>query len=124
MPWHDSTLVGTTEMEIDTPAASPSQTEIDYLIETVRAYFPAFDCTIIDSFAGVRVLPAGKGRAFSRARESVIETFNADGAPLISIYGGKLTTYRHTAELVIASLQSSLGTQSRIADTRTLSIDE
>ncbi|HET8709839.1 MAG TPA: FAD-dependent oxidoreductase [Spongiibacteraceae bacterium] len=120
MPWQGKTLVGTTEMEINTPTAAPSPTEIDYLIETVRAYFPDVDCTIMDSFAGVRVLPAGTGRAFSRARESIIATFDADGAPLISIYGGKLTTYRHTAEQVIALLRSRIGVKKAVADTRTL----
>lgn len=122
MPWKDKTLVGTTEMEIDTPAAPPSSAEIEYLIETVRAYFPAIDCTIIDSFAGVRVLPAGTERAFSRARESVIDKFDAKGSPLISIYGGKLTTYRHTAELVISALQASLGLRPAIADTNRLTL--
>lgn len=123
MPWRGNTLVGTTEMEIDSPAAQPSQTEIDYLLETVRAYFPALDCTIIDSFAGVRVLPTGKDRAFSRARESVIENFDANGSPLISIYGGKLTTYRHTSELVTNLLQKLIGEKVATADTRILALD-
>lgn len=122
MPWKDKTLVGTTEMEIDSPAAAPSSTEIDYLLETVHAYFPAMDAAVLDSFAGVRVLPAGKDRAFSRARESVIERFDANGSPLISIYGGKLTTYRHTAELVKELLQNSLGGRELVADTRELSL--
>lgn len=120
MPWRGKTLVGTTEMEINSSAASPSQTEIDYLLETVRAYFPTLDCTLLDSFAGVRVLPAGRGRAFSRARESVIELFNEKNAPLISIYGGKLTTYRHTAELVTKLLRKSIGKKVTIADTKKL----
>ena len=120
MPWRGNTLVGTTEMEIDGPAAPPSQMEIDYLLETVRAYFPALDCSVIDSFAGVRVLPAGDGRAFNRARESVIENFDAAGAPLISIYGGKLTTYRHTAEQVTQLIEEAIGKRNAVADTRTL----
>lgn len=123
MPWQGRLLVGTTEMEISSPTAQPSADEIEYLLETVRAYFPALDCTVLDSFAGVRVLPAGSERAFSRARESVIATFDADGAALLSIYGGKLTTYRHTAELVLNSLQEKLGRRTAIADTRTLSLE-
>jgi len=123
MPWQGKTLVGTTETDIQTPAAPPAQSEIDYLLDTVRAYFPALDCTVIDSFAGVRVLPAGSGRAFNRARESVIDNFDAGGAPLISIFGGKLTTYRHTAELVLAALQPALGRRAAIADTRELALD-
>lgn len=123
MPWKEKILVGTTEMEINTPAAPPTSEEINYLIETVRAYFPALDCTILDSFAGVRVLPTGKSRAFNRARESVIENFDANGAPLISIYGGKLTTYRHTAEQVINLLRKEIGANVDTADTRSLPLD-
>lgn len=120
MPWKEKTLVGTTEMEIDSPASPPSSAEIDYLLETVRAYFPAIDSTVLDSFAGVRVLPASADRAFSRARESVIETFDANGSPLISIYGGKLTTYRHTAELVAGALKTIIPAAKSTSNTKQL----
>jgi glycerol-3-phosphate dehydrogenase len=122
MPWQGTTLVGTTEVEVDTPAAKPSQTEIDYLLDTVRHYLPAQPLEITGSFAGVRVLPTGSGRAFSRARESVIAQFDTGNAPLVSIYGGKLTTYRYTAAEVVALLQKKLGTRNAIADTRTLAL--
>jgi glycerol-3-phosphate dehydrogenase len=120
MPWRGTTLVGTTEVEVDTPDAAPSQREIDYLLDTVRHYLPAQPLQVLDSFAGVRVLPAGSGRAFSRARESVIAQFDAGAAPLISIYGGKLTTYRYTAAAVVARLQKTLAPRTAIADTRHL----
>lgn len=122
MPWRGKTLVGTTEAEIAAPNALPSPAEIEYLLETVRAYFPKLACDVLESFAGVRVLPAGEERAFNRARESVIESFNENSAPLISIYGGKLTTYRHTAELVTKLLRKSIGEKVAIADTRKLSL--
>lgn len=122
MPWQGATLVGTTEVEVDTPAATPSQREIDYLLDTVRHYLPAQPLEISGSFAGVRVLPAGSGRAFSRARESVIAQFDAGHAPLISIYGGKLTTYRYTAAEVVAQLRKKLGARTVIADTRELAL--
>lgn len=122
MPWQQKTLVGTTEMEIDKPAAPPTSAEIEYLIETVRAYLPELDCTVLDSFAGVRVLPAASERAFNRARESVIEQFDSDGATLLSIYGGKLTTYRHTAEQVVASIKKSIGEKKALANTRELKL--
>jgi glycerol-3-phosphate dehydrogenase len=122
MPWRGATLVGTTEVEVDTPDAIPSQREIDYLLDTVRHYLPTQSLEISGSFAGVRVLPAGSGRAFSRARESVIAQFQAGNAPLISIYGGKLTTYRYTAAEVVTLLQKSLGPRAAIADTRHLAI--
>lgn len=123
MPWRDSTLVGTTEMEIDAPSALPSAQEINYLQETVRTYFPYFSPDVLDSFAGVRVLPTGNGRAFNRARESIIAQTDIGNAALISIYGGKLTTYRHTAELVARLLKTKLGSRPVRADTKTLRLE-
>lgn len=105
MPWQGKTLIGTTEIEVDTPAAAPSPTEIDYLMETAQYYFPQIPTEILTSFAGVRVLPASSERPFERARESVIAPSNPD-ATLISIYGGKLTTFRHTAEQVMRLLHT------------------
>ena len=104
MPWQGKTLIGTTEIEVDAPHASPSQEEIDYLLEAARHYFPQLPTLLLGSFAGVRVLPAGSGRPFSRARESVITRFSTRGASLISIYGGKLTTFQHTAAQVLRLL--------------------
>lgn len=105
MPWQGKTLIGTTEVEVDTPASTPSVMEIDYLLETARHYFPQAPTEVLTSFAGVRVLPAGTDRPFARARESVIAASN-DDATLISIYGGKLTTFRHTAEQVVRLLRT------------------
>lgn len=104
MPWQGNTLIGTTEVEVSTPAATPSPTEIEYLLETARHYFPHTPTDLLASFAGVRVLPASSERPFARARESVIAQSNTD-ATLISIYGGKLTTFRHTAEQVMRLLR-------------------
>jgi glycerol-3-phosphate dehydrogenase len=121
MPWRDRTLVGTTEADVDRPDAGPAQAEIDYLLATLHAYFPAAPTAVLDCFAGTRVLPAAAGRAFNRPRESVIERAGAAGA-LISIYGGKLTTYRHTAEQVVDLVRAALGERQAIADTRELEL--
>jgi glycerol-3-phosphate dehydrogenase len=122
MPWRGKTLVGTTETEVTAPRALPTSEEINYLLDTVRTYFPNLDCEVLESFAGVRVLPASNDRAFNRARESVIELFNENSTPLISIYGGKLTTYRHTAELIENLLRKSIGEKSALVDTRELQL--
>lgn len=104
MPWQSKTLIGTTEVEVDTPAAAPSPSEIDYLLETAQYYFPQISSDVLSSFAGVRVLPASTARPFERARESVITASN-DDSTLISIYGGKLTTFRYTADQVMRLLR-------------------
>lgn len=117
MPWRGNTLVGTTEVEVDSPDVAASASEIAYLLATVRHYFPDFPAQVLDAFAGVRVLPADEGRPFNRARESIL----AQSGNLLSIYGGKLTTYRHTAEQIIEQLQKhSLQPRTPRANTRQL----
>jgi glycerol-3-phosphate dehydrogenase len=111
MPWQGNTLIGTTEVEVCSPTTTPTATEIEYLLETARHYFPKMPTDILASFAGVRVLPASAERPFARARESVIAPSNTD-ATLISIYGGKLTTFQYTAKQVLKLLQNNDNTQS------------
>lgn len=118
MPWRGKTLVGTTEVEVDTPDVTPSAQEIEYLLTTVRHYFSDFPQTVERSFAGVRVLPADEGRPFHRARESVLTQHNT----MVSIYGGKLTTYRETSEQVVERLKPALGEREKRADTRRLKL--
>jgi len=119
MPWRSKTLVGTTEVEIDGPDAQPGADEIQYLLETVRHYFPEFPQQVEHAFAGVRVLPAADAdRPFNRARESILARHDR----LVSIYGGKLTTYRQTAAQVIAQLRPLLGRREQRADTRSLAL--
>lgn len=123
MPWHEHTLVGTTEKhyEGDPAKVVATQEEIDYLLETYRHYFPARDVKIIGSFAGLRVLPRAEGAAFHRPRETTLhETATHPG--LITIYGGKLTGYRATAHKTITQLQKTLGRREAIADTRKLKL--
>lgn len=120
MPWRGNTLVGTTEVEVDTPDVSASDDEIDYLLETVAHYLPQQPRQLLDSFAGVRVLPRSSDRPFSRPREAILQ---CDGN-LISIYGGKLTTYRHISEQVVNELRPLLGASAREPiDTATLQLD-
>ncbi|HXH65373.1 MAG TPA: FAD-dependent oxidoreductase, partial [Mariprofundaceae bacterium] len=110
MPWQDRTLVGTTETVVATPAdVGPRAEEIAYLLAAYRRYFPHGDATVLDSFAGLRVLPAGEGAAFGRSREVVLHV-DEDGAPrVLTIYGGKLTGYRATAGKVLRYVGRMLG---------------
>jgi glycerol-3-phosphate dehydrogenase len=65
------------------------------------------------TFAGLRPLLADpKDRATSVTRDYVLD-LNTDGAPLLSIYGGKLTTYRKLAEDVVDTLAPRLGCTAR-----------
>jgi len=110
LPWKGKTLVGTTEVLLDTPNAAPSQTEIDYLLTAYNHYFPQHPQApqnIHKVFAGVRVLPKEHRNPNKRSRETIFVR-NSDKT-YVGIYGGKLTSYRATAEKVVASLIPVLG---------------
>jgi glycerol-3-phosphate dehydrogenase len=110
----DFTLIGTTDRDYDgdPAAASASEEEIAYLCETASASF-ARRITPADAvwtYAGVRPLfDDGASDAKSTSREYVLELDDADGAPpLLSIIGGKITTYRRLAEAALERLAPHL----------------
>lgn len=95
----------------------PKPEEIAYLLSVYRHYFPGQPAGVMDRFAGVRVLPKGAGGYFSRPRDTLLHM----GAPgLLSLYGGKLTGYRATAQQVIARLRPYLPARELRADTAEL----
>jgi len=100
LPWRDKTLVGTTEVAgaplDDDPKAS--EPEIDYLIVHLNRYIErqVTRAHIIDTYAGLRpLIHAGGGTSASLSREHMIET---DAQGLLSVLGGKWTTYRRMAK--------------------------
>ena len=103
------TLVGTTEAEEtgDLTQVVPSEAEISYLMAAVNQHFKreisADD--IVWSFAGVRPLIESEGasaRSLSRDYQLVVE--EAGGAPVLHVYGGKLTTFRALSEEAVDRL--------------------
>lgn len=128
MPWRGQTLVGTTETRFrgDPERVHPSPSETHYLLQVLKTYFPTHHhqtaADIVRSFAGLRVLPTGKGHAFHRPRETLFETDRIDKPRLLSIYGGKLTGWRATAEQVMQRILPSLPARATRADTRTLKL--
>jgi len=109
----DFTLIGTTEVVMDSPPAPEgprldiSAAEVEYLCRSVNAYFIS-QITAQDrvwSFAGVRPLfDDDAAQASAVTREYVLDLEVEDSVPLLSIFGGKLTTYRQLAEKVLAKL--------------------
>ena len=112
MPWKDHLLIGTTETPYtgDPAEVSPLESEIDYLLEVYNHYFPysVRRSDIINSFAGLRVLPKATGSAFSRPRDTLIVGNTTENAKFLTLYGGKLTAYRSTAEHVMDKLKEVL----------------
>jgi glycerol-3-phosphate dehydrogenase len=128
MPWGGRTLVGTTETPFtgDPDAVAPTADELLYLAEVVDHHFPRYEAAvpgaIVEAFAGLRVLPAGDGRAFGRTREAIIDVDDARRPKVLALYGGKLTTYRAAAEKVMQRLAPTLPDRVRVADTRFLAL--
>jgi glycerol-3-phosphate dehydrogenase len=107
------TLIGTTEMDYKGDLSTPgiAEPEVDYLLAMANDYF-ASDLArsdVVWTFAGLRPLLADpKDRATSVTRDYVLD-LDTKGPPLLSIYGGKLTTYRKLAEDVLDMLAPGLG---------------
>ncbi len=121
MPWRGRTLVGTTESLYhgEPGEVLPLPEEITYLEQVVKDFFPGIGRRIVDQFAGLRVLPAGGGNFPGRSREMFLHS-DQNTQRVLSIYGGKLTDYRLTAEKIMRKLQPLLPERKRIAHTADL----
>jgi glycerol-3-phosphate dehydrogenase len=124
LPWKDQTLLGTTEtVYTGNPAEiTPLPDEEAYLLETMRHYFPHRPLTVLDRYAGLRVLPVSRRALFTRSRETRFEADNSHRPRVISIYGGKLTGYRAAARRVMRLLHRSLPARTPVADTARLGL--
>ena len=70
----------------------------------------------------MRVLPKNEDAAFKRSRDTLLHIDEANCPRVLSIYGGKLTSHRATAEQVIRRLSPLLPAREKRADTRTLAL--
>ncbi|MDH5326795.1 MAG: FAD-dependent oxidoreductase [Gammaproteobacteria bacterium] len=124
IPWKQQTLVGTTEtpFSADTDTVHTLPEEVTYLQETLLHYFPDADTSVLESFAGLRVLPSGDGTAFHKPRETVLYLDNPHSPRVVHVIGGKLTAYRATSQKVLHKLLPSLPTARCVADTRELKL--
>lgn len=107
---NDFTLIGTTDVEFkgDLDATAPSAEEIVYLCRAASEFFrdPIGPDHVVWAFAGVRSLyDDGAGRPEDVTRDYHLELEERfREAPLLTIYGGKITTYRRLAEAALAKL--------------------
>jgi len=114
----DYTLIGTTDENFqgDPAGVGPSGAEIAYLCNTATRYFrqPVAPADIVHAFAGVRSLyDDGSKRPEDVTRDYHLAFDKSYGnAPLLSVYGGKITTYRRLAEAAMKKL-SDVFTPSR-----------
>jgi glycerol-3-phosphate dehydrogenase len=105
----DFTLIGTTDQDHDGPAseAEANDEEIAYLCEGASLYFraPITPADVVWTYSGVRpLIENGSGRPEAATRGYRIDLDMDEGAPLLTIYGGKITSYRHVAEEAVDEL--------------------
>ncbi len=97
------TLIGTTDIEWAGEAAAVAidESEIAYLCEQANRYFaqPVRPADVVWSYSGVRpLIDDESGNPAAATRDYRLELSRDGGAPLLSVWGGKITTYRRLAE--------------------------
>ncbi len=104
----DFTLIGTTDEDYrgDPARAAISPEEEAYLLAAAGAYFrrPIDPASIVWRYAGVRPLRDDGASAAQEATRDYVLELDEDGAPVLSVFGGKITTYRRLAEAAMARL--------------------
>lgn len=104
IPWQEQALLGTTDTDFEEipDAVSCDPADVEYILETVNHYFPSAslrESDVVASYAGVRPLVESTShRRLDPSRVSREEVMIESPSGLISVAGGKLTTYRRMAE--------------------------
>ncbi|MCA9007819.1 MAG: FAD-dependent oxidoreductase, partial [Planctomycetaceae bacterium] len=115
LPFENSTLIGTTDVRVEgnplDVTASPE--ELDYLVGMVNMVFPQVGLTSDDinfHYSGVRPLPyQPEGKAASISRDHSIKEYEGPSGWIVTLVGGKLTSWRAFAEKVTDRILKKLG---------------
>jgi len=99
IPWHGHAVAGTTDTPVDAASVEPRalEEEIEFVLETAGRYLTRQPtrADVKAVFVGLRPLVKGEGKTSALSRDHVI---HVDTSGLLTITGGKWTTYRHMAE--------------------------
>ncbi|WP_353196946.1 glycerol-3-phosphate dehydrogenase/oxidase [Parapedobacter defluvii] len=126
VPWHNHLLLGTTDTPIESHSLEPRplETEIDFILKTAAAYLtnPPRKKDILSIFAGLRPLAApnkenGSTKEISRDHKLIISS-----SGLITITGGKWTTYRKMAEDTVDKAAETAALETKQCRTRDIKI--
>lgn len=105
VPWHDHVLVGTTDTPLDKHTLEPKalEEEINFILKTIKQYFSANVTRkdVLSVFAGLRPLAAPQKEAGSTKEIPRDHKLMVSPSGLITITGGKWTTYRKMAEVTV-----------------------
>ncbi|MFB6240410.1 MAG: glycerol-3-phosphate dehydrogenase/oxidase, partial [Gemmatimonadota bacterium] len=125
IPWHHRVLVGTTDVPVDEPPARPRPTEaeIRYLLEHLEPYLadPPGVEDVRSCFAGVRPLVAADGEADTAELSRDHRVLVSDRG-LVTVVGGKWTTYREMGEDAVDRAAREAGLPERESVTRELEL--
>ena len=111
---YDFTLIGTTDVEHEDLHEKPvaTEAEIDYLLAFASEYFekPVTRDDVVHTYSGVRPLyDDGAASATAATRDYVLLMDEGGGAPLLSVFGGKITTYRTLSQSATDKVARALG---------------
>ena len=108
----DFTLIGTTDLDYhgDANQVAIGEDEIAYLCQLASQYFvqPIVPADVVWTYSGVRPLVEDGADAKAVTRDYRLEV-DADGPPMLSVFGGKITTFRKLAEEAVDLIAKSLG---------------
>ncbi len=125
IPWNDHTLIGTTDTPVEAPSLDPRplDREIQFILETAALHLrkPPRRGDILSMFAGIRPLVKA-GDSANTAVLSRDHTVHVDECGLLTITGGKWTTYRNMAEDCVNHAALLAGLPDRPCVTKQLNI--
>jgi glycerol-3-phosphate dehydrogenase len=103
IPWHEHTVIGTTDTPIDAPSYEPLpfEQEIEFVLETASEYLTRKPTRedVLSVYVGIRPLVKAAGSdSGNTSALSRDHTIHIEPSGLLTIVGGKWTTYRHMAE--------------------------
>jgi glycerol-3-phosphate dehydrogenase len=109
---HDFTLIGTTDLEYhgDADKVAIDAEEISYLCELSSRYFrrPIMPSDVVWTYSGVRPLVEDEASDASAVTRDYRLELDSTGAPMLSVFGGKITTFRKLAEEAVDLVASAL----------------
>ena len=125
IPWHQCVVVGTTDNPVDEILLEPRPTraEVDFILENAQRYLekPPGLADVLSVFSGIRPLVKAGG-AENTAALSRDHTISVSKSGLVTMAGGKWTTYRHMAEDLINTAETLGGLDGRRCITKHLNI--
>jgi glycerol-3-phosphate dehydrogenase len=102
IPWHEHTVVGTTDTPIEESSYNPLplEEEVQFILDTASQYLsrPPKRSDVLSVYVGIRPLVKASSAATKTSSLSRDHTIHIDNSGLLTIVGGKWTTYRHMAE--------------------------